>query len=380
MTTRDKRHRILGLFPELLGTGGIQEAGRLTAAALAEIAARHGWVCDFLSLNDAAGVQEFDIGRGPLKLQGYARSKGRFVAGAAQRAGRGTRIVLAAHPNLALAARCAGLFRPGLRTMVMSHGVDVWTPLPTLRRGALLHADLLLAPSRDTAQKLKMVQGAPANKIRRLPWPLSPSFMAMTESAEQLPLPASFPSGRVILSVGRWDASERYKGADDLIRTAAQFRLEFPDVHLVAVGDGSDLARLQSLSSELNLGGVVHFLSRLSRAEIAACYKHADVFALPSTGEGFGIVFVEAMAFAKPVLGAACGGSTDIIEDGCNGLLVPPHDFGALVEALRRLLADAGLRERLGRQGAEMVRNQYQFGVFESSLEQLLEEAGLRSR
>ena len=116
----------------------------------------------------------------------------------------------------------------------------------------------------------------------------------------------------------------------------------------------------------------VHFLSCLSGDELAACYAHADVFAMPSSGEGFGLVFLEAMAFAKPVVGAACGGTTDLVEHGVNGLLVPSGDTQKLVAALVSLLGDEPFSARLGRRGAQLVREKYTFENFERELERIL--------
>jgi glycosyltransferase involved in cell wall biosynthesis len=238
----------------------------------------------------------------------------------------------------------------------------------------LLAADLVLAPSRDTARKLVEVQGVAPGKVRQLPWPLNPGFLRMAAAPAGLRLPAEFPQGRVILTVGRWAASERYKGADELIGAVAQLRASVMGLHLVAVGGGDDLPRLRRIAHELGVANQVHFLENLSREQIAACYASAEIFALPSTGEGFGLVFLEAMAFSKPVVAAAAGGATDVIEDGINGLLVPPRDTGQLAQALGRLLNDEALRAELGRRGAEMVRQMYQFEVFRAELERLLGE------
>lgn len=254
----------------------------------------------------------------------------------------------------------------------MAHGMEVWRPLPTLRRRALLRANLILAPSRDTAQKLIDVQGVSPEKIRRLPWPLNPNFLRMADAPSRLPLPVAFPVGRVILTVGRWAASERYKGADELIRAIPQLCTTFPNLHLVAVGGGDDLARLRHLAAGLGVAGHVHFLEHLSRDEIAACYARADLFALPSTGEGFGLVFLEAMAFAKPIIGVASGGATDVVENEINGLLVPPGDTVQLAKALGRLLKDEALCMELGRRGAEIVRQEYKFDLFQAGLELIL--------
>ena len=372
--------RIVGLFPELLGVGGIQEAGRLTAAALQTISLCHcNWSTYFQSLSDPPGTQEFEAADKKICLRGFGRSKVQFVLSAIRQSGQRARVVLAAHPNLALPVVAMKRFSPRLKTIVMSHGVEVWKPLPLMRRLALLSADLVLAPSRDTAQKLAEFQGVPPAKIRKLAWPLNPGFLRMAETPSSLPLPNGFPQGRVILTVGRWAASERYKGADGLIRAMAQLRMKFPGLYLVAVGDGDDLSRFKKIAVDSGVSESVRFLTGLSREEIAACYARCEIFALPSTGEGFGLVFLEAMAFGKPSVGADCGGTTDVVEDRVNGVLVPPGDSERLVEALAVLLKDELLRAKLGQRGAEIVRRDFSFEVFQRKLELILEECGLES-
>ena len=371
--------RIIGLFPELLGVGGIQEAGRMTAAALREMALRHNWSTDFLSLNDPQGEHSLLVAEHAIPFSGFGRGKFRFLLSGLSRTRSfttgTTSIILAVHPNLAVVSRWMQRICPRVQTVVMTHGVEVWQPLTSPRRRALLRANVVLAPSRDTAQKLIEVQGVPPEKIRRLPWPLNPRILHWADAPTRLPLPPGFPErARVILSVGRWAASERYKGADALIRSVSQLVTIFPSLHLVAVGTGDDLSRLQRLAAQLNLADRVHFLESLSCEELAACYARAELFALPSTGEGFGLVFLEAMAFSKPVVGAAWGGTTDLVEDGINGLLVPPGDAGALAHALGRLLGDELLRAELGQRGAEIVRRKFQFAVFQSQLEKILGE------
>jgi phosphatidyl-myo-inositol dimannoside synthase len=380
-TSKSQTKGIIGLFPELLGVGGVQEAGRQTAAALEEISLGHNdWFTYFQSLNDPPGTHEHDVAGSRISLPGFGRSKLPFVFSAVRQASKGARVVLAAHPYLALPAAWTKWFSPCIKTIVMSHGVEVWKLLPQLRRRALLSADLVLAPSSYTAQKLAEVQGVSQKKIRKLAWPLGRDFLHMADAPGSLEVPREFPKGRVILTVGRWAASERYKGADELIRAVAQLRAAFPDVFLVAVGGGDDLPRLRRIASDLGVSASVHFLDGLSRTEIAACYAHAEVFALPSTGEGFGLVFLEAMAFSKPVVGAAVGGTTDVVEDGVNGLLVPPGDAEALGHTLSRLLRDESLGTELGRRGSEIVRRKYSFEAFQIRLERILEECGLASR
>jgi glycosyltransferase involved in cell wall biosynthesis len=377
---QEQAKKIVGLFPELLGVGGIQEAGRLTATALEKISLRkNDWSAYFQSLSDPPGMHEFIAAESKICLRGFGRSKARFVLSAVRHCRQGARVVLAAHPHLALPAAGTKWFSPQLKTIVMSHGMEVWKPLPWLRRRALLSADVVLAPSSDTAQRLAEIQGVPQSRIRKLAWPLNPDFLRMADVRNELPLPREFPRGRVILTVGRWAASERYKGADDLIRSMVQLRMKFPGLYLVAVGEGDDLSRLKKIAADLGVSECVRFLTGLSQQEIGACYARCEIFALPSTGEGFGLVFLEAMAFGKALVGAACGGTTDVVEDNVNGLLVPARDSERLAETLAALLQDEALRAKLGQRGAEIVRRNYSFEVFQSKLELILEECGLDS-
>jgi phosphatidyl-myo-inositol dimannoside synthase len=371
-----KEIRIIGLFPELLGFGGIQEAGRLTAAAVEEIATRDELFRIFLSLNDPRGLQAFQVGERNVTFRGFGRAKIRFVLSAVGQPRvfglRKAEVVLALHPHLALPASLMKALAPHLKTVVMSHGVEVWKPMTALRHRAMLNADLVIAPSRHTAQQLAEVQHIPPERIRVLAWPMNPAFLRMADAPSKLPSPRAFPQGRIVLTVGRWAASERYKGADELIHATAQLRSTNLDLHLVVVGDGDDLPRLQKLTADLNITDRVHFLKNICREQMAACYSNADIFALPSTGEGFGFVFLEAMAFAKPVVAVSHGGTTDLVEDGVNGLLVPPRDTQRLVWALNCLLNDESRRIELGRRAAEIVRHKYGFEVFQAGIGQIL--------
>ena len=381
MPPRDARvqaRTVIGLFPDLLGVGGVQESGRLTAAALSEIVRERGVEAELFGLNDSPGINALEINGSSIPLRGFGRAKFRFVSAGMKRAyqlrGTGTGVIFAAHPHLAVPAALIRRFAPNLKIIVVAHGIEVWTALSPLRRRALLRADMVLAPSRFTARKLSEIQGVSPEKTRVLPWPLSPDFMRLAGQQTACPLPQSFPTGSIILTIARWDASERYKGADELIRAVAQLQATIPDVQLVAVGGGDDLSRLVQLAQSVGVRDRAHFFTGLSRQQIAACYARADVVALPSTGEGFGLVFLEAMAFAKPVVGAAIGGTLDVIQDGVNGSLVPPHDVQKLADALSNLLGDESLRARMGGAGAEIVRRNYCFAEFRGRLCEILDE------
>lgn len=373
-----RKTHIVGLFTELLGHGGVQEAGRHIAASLAEYARSHDCYVCFLSLNDPSGDHSLLFDQAKISFLGFQRSKIKFVLSALRNTGASStaerRLVVAGHPNIApITMACKYLFTK-TKTIVICHGIEVWTRLPSLRRRALVHADHLLAPSRYTSEKLVTIQSVSTTKVCLLPWPLSEDFLCLANSPDKLPVPSGFPQGQVILTVGRWAASERYKGADELIRAVATLRQMEDNLQLVVVGGGDDIPRLRQVASDLSVDNRVHFLGILSRENLAACYAHAQIFALPSTGEGFGLAFLEAMAFGKAVVAAAAGGAVDVVEDRASGLLVPPGDQEALVRALRSLLTDESLRSRLGKRGVAVVHERYRFSVFSSKVEGIVEE------
>ena len=249
-------------------------------------------------------------------------------------------MVLAAHPNLAVPADWMKRLAPQMKVIVLAHGVDVWQPLPLGRHAAFLAADIVLAASSSTVQKLTEVQGVPPERIRKLPWPLDPDVLSMADAPRTIsPLPKNFPPSPVILTVGRWAASEQYKGADDLIRALAQLRQRSRTLISGRSRRRRRSSAPEKIAADLGVASAVRFLQAVPRQELAACYARADIFALPSTGEGFGFVFLEAMAFGKPIVAADAGGPTDLVNDGINGLLVPPRDSTALAQALDQLIA-----------------------------------------
>lgn len=378
-----KRHdppkRIVALFPELLGIGGIQEAGRLTAVAIHQIARKRGWCAEFLTLNDPVGLRRLSWDETVISFRGFSRRKLNFALAALQLAANGTRIVVVGHPHLAFPAAPMKIINRRIRTVAISHGVETWNPLPWARRVAFSRSDLFLAPSLYTAQQVAEAQGVPPGKIRRVAWPLSPDVLRMAESTKQPCVPRGFPEGLIVLAVTRLATAERYKGVDKLIEAIAQIRRIIQNLHLVVVGSGDDLERHVRLAAEQGIANCVHFYESLSREEIAACYSHCDVFAMPSTGEGFGLVFLEAMAFGKPLIGADAGGTPDLIEDGANGFLVRGPSIERLCDVLTSLLTNERTRAILGQKSAQLARTKYRFENFLAQLESIFCDCGLES-
>ena len=368
------RRVLIGLFTELVTAGGVQRAGRHVASVMTEFAAGREMECRLLSLNDTQELHRLAVGTREFVFTGSDRGKTRFSVTAARAARRRAKLVVAAHPHLAPVAHGLKLFAPGAKSIICAHGLEVWEPLSLVRRRALRNADLVLAPTNDTANHVATQQDVPRERIRVLPWALDPEFETLLLPTPRPALPMEFPQGRVILTVGRWSADERYKGMDTLITALPRLLTEWPALQLVAVGEGEDQGWLEQIADGRGVRRHVHFLSGLSYAEIAACYQACEIFALPSRGEGFGLVYLEAMACGKPVIGGAHGGAPEVIEDGKTGYLVHHGDAGQLATSLETLLSDPALAQQMGARGRERVERDFRFTVFAESLKKVLRE------
>lgn len=197
---------------------------------------------------------------------------------------------------------------------------------------------------------------------------------------QDIPVPASskkdFP---IVLSVG---ALKPRKGYDVSIRAVAIARKLVPNLRYVIIGDsgGSEYAGyLRLLVTELGLGDVVRFLGQVSEAELKARYYSCDLFLLTPVQEGvafegFGLVYLEAGACGKPVVGSRSGGVPDAVVDGQTGLLVPEGDVEATADAIVRLLSDPDLSSRLGRAGQERAR-ELSWEAYAQRLEKVYQDA-----
>lgn len=174
-----------------------------------------------------------------------------------------------------------------------------------------------------------------------------------------------------VLFVGRLEAR---KGVHVLAKAVPHVLREFPDAIFYIVGrdtfvtensisfSGSKTASFKArLISEIpeECRKNVIFLGHLGRDELNKCYENCSIFVAPSLYESFGFIYIEAMSYAKPVIGCGVGGVPEVIEDGVSGLLVPPEDHLALARGILRLLNDGHLMAMMGGNARERIRNNF---------------------
>jgi phosphatidylinositol alpha-1,6-mannosyltransferase len=221
----------------------------------------------------------------------------------------------------------------GAKLMVQTHGIEAWPPPSRLRRAALERADLVLCVSRHTRGRVAGWAAIAPERIIVVPDTVAEAFAPGDGSALRASL--GLNGKRVLLTVGRIDTRERYKGHDRVIAAIPDLVRRGYDVVYVIIGEGDDRARLEELAQNSGVADRVRLLGAVDKNRLVDAYRTADLFVMPSTGEGFGIAFLEAMACGTPAIGLDVAGARDALADGELGVLVSEADFlGALYRAL----------------------------------------------
>ena len=208
-------------------------------------------------------------------------------------------------------------------------------------------ADAVVVPSRYSAAVAAEVYGVPAARIGVVPEGIDlAAWRARLAAAPRRPR-----AGPTVLAVGRTYARKRFP---DLLHAAARLKPAIPGLRVRVVGKGPEWDALVRLHAELGLGDTVALRGDVSWDELAEEYVNADCFCLPSVQEGFGIVFLEAMAAGLPVVACRAAAVPEVVREGETGVLVPPRAPPALADALADLLRSPERARALG--GAARVR------------------------
>jgi len=207
-------------------------------------------------------------------------------------------------------------------------------------------ANLVIVPSAFSAERIRELYGI-ANPPKIVPELID---LAHWRSLSEANPATSDQSKFVVLTVCRFYPRKR---VHILLGAAERLRDKIPGLEIRVVGDGPEAPRLHSICQQKSLQGTVNWLGNISQAELAREYNRCDVFCLPSVQEAFGIVLLEAMAHAKPIVAARAAAVPEVAQ---HAILAEPDDEESLAEGIERLYARPELRATLGPQGAQFVK------------------------
>jgi phosphatidyl-myo-inositol dimannoside synthase len=347
MASADAQQDVLFLFTEVFANGGIQRFNQTILQASRRVGIR----CRVLSLNDSTAAIA-KSSNGHASITGFGGNRPRFALAVLGEVLRHRYAwVLIGHVNfLVLSMLILALRRlHAPRTMLISHGIEVWSGIAGLRRYAMRRVDRILCVSHYTRRRI--LEQAPALIADRLvifPNALADTWAHVAPTPFDQPLPARF-----ILSVTRLEPGDRYKGIATVIEAFSM--LADDSMHYYVIGHGRDLPFLELVAERYCVRERVHFVRGVSDSELIALYQKCAAFVLPSGKEGFGIVFLEAMFFGAPVIAAREKGAMDVVRDGDTGISVPFGDVIAVKQAIEALVSDSALCERLRTGGRLLV-------------------------
>jgi glycosyltransferase involved in cell wall biosynthesis len=363
---------ILLLVPEMYTAhGGVQVYMRRLAEILFGYGLGRGRLLDCVSLTDSEFREEQHFQQVIYNaFVGTRGSKPAFSWRTIQVAWKHKpQIAVIGHIGLVPIGWCLKLLGLIRSYVLVLHGTEAWQKVDTLDRLAAKRAARIVSTTRYTAKEFSRCNGIPLQRFHIIP-------LATTDSPA-----GGLSSGRVeskgglnVLTVSRLTRYTRYKGIDTLIDALARARAANAAVRLTIVGDGDDLPWLRNQVAELGLGGQVLFRGAVSDRELANLYRECDVFAMPSKGEGFGIVFLEAMRYGKPCIGGNHGGTPEVIDDQSDGFLVEHGDVDRLTQSLLELAGNPGLRIVMGERARRKVEKKFLFPRMRDDWYSLLSE------
>ena len=272
-------------------------------------------------------------------------------------------IVFYGHINILPFAILLYLMRMNKKAYFIIHGIDVWLRFSFLKR-LFLKKFNFLAVSNYTKKVFSEKNNIDLNKTSIFP-------NCIDLKIKEGPNPNLFDISKFnILTVTRLNPEEKYKGVDSLIKAIPFLLKEIPNIKLTIIGKGEDKGRLFEVAVKLNVLKQVDFKGYVD--DLEGYYEHCNVFALPSNGEGFGIVYLEAMKYEKPVIAANSGGVTDVVLNNKTGMLCEYDNIPSLTKTILDIYKSPKKYEVIGNAGLNYLLKNFTFNKFKERLENTL--------
>jgi len=318
-------------------TGGIQKMCRALAYSLSQILGKGS--CDFelWSVYDKQ-TDIFSHYLDPSCFRGFGGNRRFFTIRSISMAAKAD-VFIFSHINLAVIGLIIKIINPACKVWLIAHGIEVWRPLSPIKRFFLRRCDKIVCVSNFTKEQMIVRHQTPPEVcvvLNNMVDPLIKLPIAMVKPAylrDRYRLNQHQP---IIFTLTRLASTEQYKGYERVIEAVSAIKNKYPDIKYILSGkyDVPEQTRIQTLIEHHNLADQVILTGFIPDEELADHFMLADLFVLPSKKEGFGIVFIEAMACGLPVICGNADGSIDAIRGGELGRAVNADDATELQSAI----------------------------------------------
>lgn len=370
--------KILVMAMSFFGVGGIERYSRNLTLALCNLYGKEN--VDMLSIYDRARHKVNGECYGYINIAGHSLNlltKLKFIWNC---------FILTLKNNYDVIVCCHVFLSPvaffmqlifGVKYITAAHNIEVARELSWFRRRGLKNSNLIISTSKFTKEILYKRHGIEQSKIRILNTYVPTNDIDNGLRYKKLELlrdKYDLDGYKTLLTVARFNSTERYKGYDTVIYALQKILPKIPNVKYLLVGDGDDIARVKRLSEDIGLNDNVVFAGLVSDEDILYYYNLCDVFVMPSKGEGFGIVFLEALSCGRPVIAGNRDGSRDALLDGKLGILVEPDNVeevaNAIIKVLEKKVEPYLLDERYLR---DMVQEHFGFQAFSKKVKEIFD-------
>lgn len=355
-------------------TGGIEKVCRVAGKAINEYAIEENQKLKIFSMHD-----EVQTDTGPYFpssiFKGFAAKKFRFMIKAFHQ-GIKSRAVILSHINLLLPGYLIKLFSSKTKLILIAHGIEVWKlPLSSFKQKMLQKVDIILPVSHFTKEKMKILFHLPEEKFNVLNNCLDPFLPPPANENIRIEWRKKYSidvNDIVLMTLSRLSAKEKNKGYDKVLAAIKKLQLEFPHLKYLFVGkyDEEEKNRLDDFIAFLGIKDSVLFTGFVPDEELAFYYNMADIYIMPSEKEGFGISFIEAMYYGKPVIAGNRDGTTDALLNGQLGTLVDPRSEQEIMDAIKKVAGNikAFMPDR------KLVKKSFGYGNYKEKWRKILDQ------
>ena len=373
-----KRVKLLNLIA-FSGTGGIEKFNRSFLKALTDLESEGVLLADAASAYDGESDEHYFP---KLVYKGYGKRRNAFVVNEAFGSRKYNEIFIG-HVNLGVVAFLIKLFNPKVKITLIAHGIEVWKPLTGIKKWIINNSDHILSVSNFTKKQLLDKYKVPSHRITIFPNTIDPYFKYPNtfNHPDYLKKRYNITEGqKIIYTLTRLSHTEKYKGYDQVIECLPNLLSSVPNVRYIISGkaDAIELERVNALIEKHSLQNVVTLAGFINDEEIVDHYLMADLFIMPSQKEGFGIVFIEAMACGLPVIAGNKDGSVDALMNGELGTLVDPDDKNQILEKLKEGLNNSNVENGINSKTnlQKKVINAFGFDAFKNNLKTSINSKG----